>query len=52
MAGAEASVARPTGALQAKGLEVHVANSREAVRLYNELAPTTPSLAAAIHLTC
>lgn len=39
-------------ALEAQGIEVHVAKSREAVALYNELAPTTPSLAAAIHLTC
>ena len=39
-------------ALEALGIEVHVANSREAVKLYNELAPTNPSLAAAIHLTC
>ena len=39
-------------ALEAQGIEVHVAKSREAVELYNELAPSTPSLAAAIHLTC
>jgi hypothetical protein len=39
-------------ALEAQGIEVHVAKSREAVALYNELAPTTPSLAAALHLTC
>lgn len=38
--------------LEARGIQVHVANSREAVETYNRLAPTEPSLAAALHLTC
>lgn len=38
--------------LEAHGIEVHVAHSRDAVSLYNRLAPTTPSLVAALHLTC
>jgi hypothetical protein len=37
--------------LNAKGIEVHVLETREAVRLYNELAATTP-VAALIHSTC
>jgi hypothetical protein len=43
---------RVVGLLEAEGMAVHVARSREAVRLYNELAPDTPGLVAAIHLTC
>jgi len=39
-------------ALQGQGMAVHVADSREAVALYNRLAPDTANLAAAIHLTC
>jgi len=38
--------------LEAKGITVHAAKSREAVALYNQLAPTTPDLVAALHLTC
>lgn len=38
--------------LEAKGIAVHVSNTRESVALYNRLAATEPSLAAALHLTC
>jgi len=39
-------------ALEGLGITVHVANSRAAVALYNQLALSTANLAAAIHLTC
>jgi len=38
--------------LESKGIEVHVGQSREAVALYNRLAPDNPNLVAALHLTC
>lgn len=37
--------------LEAKGITVHVLESREAVRVYNELAATT-AVGALIHSTC
>jgi hypothetical protein len=38
-------------ALEAHGVTVHVLATREAVRLYNELAATVP-VGALIHSTC
>lgn len=38
--------------LEAQGITVHVEKSREAVELYNSLAPAAPNLVAALHLTC
>lgn len=38
-------------ALRDKGIEVHVLETREAVRRYNELADSTP-VAALVHSTC
>lgn len=37
--------------LEGKGIEVHVAETREAVRLYNDLAATT-AVAGLFHSTC
>lgn len=37
--------------LDSKGIHVHVAETREAVRLYNELAATTP-VGGLFHSTC
>ncbi len=38
--------------LRQTGMDVRVCSTREAVGLYNQLAATEPSLAAALHLTC
>jgi len=38
--------------LKGRGIEVHVEKSREAVALYNRLAPGEANLVAALHLTC
>lgn len=38
--------------LQGRGIKLHIADSREAVALYNRLAESTQDIAAAIHLTC
>jgi len=38
--------------LESRGIELHVANSRQAVALYNRLAPERERLVAALHLTC
>ncbi|MFQ5581998.1 MAG: Mth938-like domain-containing protein [Mariprofundaceae bacterium] len=38
--------------LKAKGMQVHVAHTRDAVALYNRLSGGDQSIAAALHLTC
>ena len=43
--------ARTREELQARGIVVHVAETRAAVRLYNELAENEP-VGALIHSTC
>jgi hypothetical protein len=37
--------------LKSKNIEAHVENTKEAVRLYNEISAKSPAIAA-LHLTC
>jgi hypothetical protein len=37
--------------LRSKNIEAHVENTKEAVRLYNDISAKTPAIAA-LHLTC
>jgi hypothetical protein len=38
--------------LEARSVAVHVAETREAVRIYNELTETTPTVGGLFHSTC